>query len=392
MSVTQSFRLAIKSLAASKMRALLTMLGIIIGVASVIIIISLGDGMNNMINSEFEKMGTNLLQVEVIGRGTSRTVSDDEMYELVERYPQYISVMSPSVTVRTSVQYNGETSSSTTVTGVGEDYLTVKSLEVAEGRFLQYIDVARMQHVCVIGSYVDSEIIGGDSLGKVLRIGGQEYTVVGVLTEGADNTSYGTDNYVYIPYTNATRLNGSATLTSFLFTASSDETNSQAKAVIEDKLSRVFEGDEDAYMVISMSEMMGVLGNIQGTVMTVLVAIAGISLLVGGIGIMNIMLVSVTERTREIGIRKSLGAKRRDIRRQFIIEAGTTSAVGGIIGIVLGVAIASAIGPLFDIAVSPSMVAISVAFGVSVAVGVLFGYLPANKASRLNPIDALRYD
>ncbi len=392
MSVTQSFRLAIKGLASSKMRALLTMLGIIIGVASVIIIISLGDGMNNMINSEFEKMGTNLLQVQVIGRGTSRAVSDDEMYELAQAYPQYISAMSPSVSVRASVKVGGETSSSTTVAGVGEDYITVKALEVAQGRFLQYIDVARMQKVCVVGSYVDSELMGGDSLGKTLRVGGQEYTVVGVLTEQADNTSYGNDNYVYIPYTNATRLNGNATISSFLFTASSDDTNSQAKAVIEDKLDRVYEGDGDAYMVISMSEMMSVLGNIQGTVMTVLIAIAGISLLVGGIGIMNIMLVSVTERTKEIGIRKSLGAKRRDIRRQFIIEAGTTSAVGGVIGIVLGVVIANVVGPLFDIEAAPSASAIGIAFGVSVAVGVIFGYLPANKAAKLNPIDALRYD
>ncbi|MCI8539563.1 MAG: FtsX-like permease family protein [Oscillospiraceae bacterium] len=392
MSIVQSFRLAIKSLAASKMRALLTMLGIIIGVAAVIIIISLGDGMNNMINSEFEKMGTNLLQVQVLGRGTSRSVSDSEMYDLAGAYPQYISAMSPSVPVRASLKTGGEVSSSTSITGVGEDYITVKALELDQGRFLQYIDVARMQKVCVVGSYVDGELMGGTSLGQKVRIGGQEYSVVGVLKEQADNTSYGNDNAVYIPYTNATRLNGDASITNFQFTASSDQTNSQAKAVIEEKLNRVYENDSDAFMVISMSEMMGVLGNIQGTVMTVLIAIAGISLLVGGIGIMNIMLVSVTERTREIGIRKSLGAKRRDIRSQFIIEAGTTSAVGGVIGIVMGVGIANLVGPLFDIEASPSVSAILIAFGVSLAVGVIFGYLPANKAAKLNSIDALRYD
>ena len=161
--------------------------------------------------------------------------------------------------------------------------------------------------------------------------------------------------------------------------------------MIESKLEQFYGGD-DYYLVISMSEMMDMMGNIQGTVMTVLVAIAAISLLVGGIGIMNIMLVSVTERTREIGIRKSLGAKGKDIRRQFIIEAGTTSVLGGVIGIVLGVSLATVAGNIVGITAKASLSAITISAGVSLAVGVLFGYLPANKAAKLNPIDALRYE
>ena len=390
MNFTQSFRLALKSLATSKMRALLTMLGIIIGVAAVIIIISLGDGMNDMINSEFEKMGTNLLQVQIMGRGSSQNITEEEMYALKDENPDCIAAMSPSVSSMATVKQGSETLSAT-LTGVGEEYIAVKSLELSQGRFIQYIDTARMQNVCVIGSYVNEETFNGAGLGQTLSINGNEYAIVGVLTEQADNTSYGSDNTVYIPYTNATRLNGNAVISQYMFTATSEDTNARAKAVIESKLEQFYGGD-DYYIVISMSEMMDMMGNIQGTVMTVLVAIAAISLLVGGIGIMNIMLVSVTERTREIGIRKSLGAKGRDIRRQFIIEAGTTSVLGGVIGIVLGVSLATVAGNLVGITAKASLSAIAISAGVSLAVGVLFGYLPANKAAKLNPIDALRYE
>ena len=205
MSFSQSFRLAVKSLATSKMRALLTMLGIIIGVAAVIIIISLGDGMNDMINSEFEKMGTNLLQVQIMGRGTAQNIDEEAIYALEDENPDCIAAMSPSVSSMATVKQGSDTLS-TTLTGVGEEYITVKSLELSQGRFIQYIDTARMQDVCVIGSYVNEESFNGAGLGEKLYINGNEYTVVGVLAEQADNTSYGGDNAVYIPYTNALRL------------------------------------------------------------------------------------------------------------------------------------------------------------------------------------------
>ena len=391
MDLRQSFMMAVKSLATSKARALLTMLGIIIGVAAVIVIISLGDGLTAMVNENFENMGTNLLMVSIVGRGTSSGVTEEEMFALAMENPDAIAAVSPVASVMTRSKIGGETLDSTSVSGVSEQYADIKSLELTDGRFLQYVDVLRMRKVCVIGSYVSDEYFGGGGVGETVRVGGDNYTVVGVLEEKAGYGQGSDDDYIYIPYTNAQRLSGNANTTMYYFSAASADATSSAKWLIEDKLQKVY-GDDDAYMIISMSEMLSIMSSIQGTMLSVLVAIAGISLLVGGIGIMNIMLVSVTERTREIGVRKSLGAKRRDIRSQFIIEAGTTSAIGGVIGIVVGVAAAYTVGNAFGITAIPSGSAIAVSFGVSVAVGVIFGYLPANKAAKLNPIDALRYD
>lgn len=391
MSFKQSFNLAIKSLMASKARAFLTMLGIIIGVAAVIIIISLGDGMTAMVNENFESLGTNLIMVNIFGRNSSREVTDDEMFALAAENPQVISAVSPVISAYSRNKIGTEVLSSTSVSGVSEQFVTIQSLKLEEGRFLQYADVLKMGKVCVIGSYVNEEFFARDGLGKNVKIGGDNYTVIGVLEEKAGYGKGSDDDKIYIPYTNAQRINKNSSTTTFYFSSTEASTTGLAKWMIDSKLLKVY-GDSDAYMIINMSEMLDIMTTIQGTLVSVLVAIAAISLLVGGIGIMNIMLVSVTERTKEIGMRKSLGAKRKDIRSQFIIEAGTTSAVGGVVGIILGVLVASWAGDLVGITAIPSISAISVSFGVSVAVGVIFGYLPANKAAKLNPIDALRYD
>lgn len=391
MNFGQSFRLAIKSLMASKARALLTMLGIIIGVAAVIIIISLGDGMQNMVNEQFESMGTNMLVATIIGRSSSRQVRDEDMFALVEKNPDLLAGVSPFVSGRTRNKIGAEVLTATSVSGVSEQYAAIRSLKLTAGRFLQYADVMKMSKVCVIGSYLNDEYFDGDGVGQTVRIGGDNYTVVGTLEEKAGYGKGSDDDAVFIPYTNAQRLNKNAHTAQYYFTAVDSDATDTAKWLIEQKLQSVY-GDSDAYLVISMSEMMNMMSTIQSTLMSVLVAIAAISLLVGGIGIMNIMLVSVTERTKEIGMRKSLGAKRRDIRSQFIIEAGTTSAVGGVIGIIVGVLLANVAGSIVGITAIPSTSAIAVSFGVSVAVGVVFGYLPANKAAKLNPIDALRYE
>ena len=409
MNFGQSFRLALKSLMTSKMRALLTMLGIIIGVGDVIVITSLGNGMQNMMNEQFEKLGANLVQVQLfMYGGDSRSVDPDDMYELVDKYPQYISGVTPYVSAQLAVRQGSEDFERTSIYGVGETFLnergaTMSGQNLGKGRFISYIDAARYQNVCVIGAYLEEEAFQGDALGKQLSIGGEHFTVIGVLEKNSDMSEGSGDDIIYLPYTTALRLSGSADASMYMFTSTSKDTAATAKGIIENRLYKTFQSS-DYYFVMTSAEMMDAMNAMMGTMMAVLVAIAAISLLVGGIGIMNIMLVSVTERTREIGIRKSLGAKRKDIRGQFIIEAGTTSAIGGVLGILVGIGLASLAGSLIGgmmtssmgggstFSAVPNLSSVAVAFGVSVGIGILFGYLPAKKAAALNPIDALRYE
>ena len=408
MKIGQSFRLAIKSLMTSKVRALLTMLGIIIGVAAVIVIVSLGNGMQQYMNNQFEQIGVNMIQVGIYSYGGNRQVTPDDFYTLADKYPQYIDSVSPYLSATTIVRQGAQEYERTKVYGVSETMYnnekgqTATGDKLQEGRFLSYVDVEKNQKVCVIGSYLNEAMFAGQGLGQTLTVGGVPYTVIGVLSQKADSTEGSGDDLIYLPYGLVEQINaasGGMGMNSYLVTSTSKDTSSAAKGVIENMLFRIY-GDSSSYLVMTSAEMMEMMDSMLGVLMTILVVIAAISLVVGGIGIMNIMLVSVTERTREIGIRKSLGAKGRDIRSQFIIEAGTTSAIGGVIGILFGILLANIFtavaGALMSdaegFAAIPNLSGILVSFGVSVGIGVLFGYLPANKAAKLNPIDALRYD
>ncbi len=412
MNYGQSFRLALKSLATSKMRSILTMLGIIIGVASVIVILALGNGVQGMIDEQVSKLGINTIVTYTWGRGDGSTMDLDpeDMYRLVEEHPDVLSGVSPYVSFQTVIRKGDQKLEKTNLYGVSEvmfnnhSQSTIDGGETLEqGRFLSYLDVERRQPVCVIGAYLAQELFNDDPLGQTLSIDGQSYTVIGVLKQIQENMQEGSsDDQLYLPYENALEIMGARNVTLYMFTSTSGATAGAAKAVIDRYLYDYFQ-DPDAYYIQTMEEQANMINAMMGVAIGVLVAIAAISLLVGGIGIMNIMLVSVTERTREIGIRKSLGAKRKDIRRQFVIEAGTTSAIGGLLGIGLGYLLAMGVGSILGASLSaqmngatfsatPTPGSVLISFSVSVGIGILFGYLPANKAAKLNPIDALRYD
>ncbi len=393
MSLKKSFILALSNIMYDKMRSFLTMLGIIVGVAAVIILISLMNGMTGMITDTFEEMGTTSLTVNVQERGGSRTVYEEDIYALRDENPELLLGVSPTVSLsRATVKAPSSIDSITsTATGVSEEYADMKKLNVVNGRFLSYMDVANHSRTCVIGSYIQKEIFGGNALNQTLKINGNSYQVIGVLEEKDDSQSGGSDDVIYIPYTTASRLATTNYISSYTLTAVSDEKVDAAISLIKSRLQEII-GDDDYYTVSSLGQILDMATEMLDTMELLLVCIAGISLLVGGIGIMNIMLVSVTERTREIGIRKSLGAKGSAIMSQFVIEAGTVSGVGGIFGIILGSILALVFGNLLGLTATPSLGAIAIAFGVSVGIGVLFGYLPAKNAARLNPIDALRYE
>ena len=403
MNFTQSFKLALKSLKTSKMRAFLTMLGIIIGVGAVIVILSLGNGMTNMMNSQFEKMGSNLIQVMTYGRGTggTRDVDVEDLYELVDKYPQYLTGVTPYVSASAKVRYQTDDYDRTSVYGVSEAFFkedtkgTMQGETLAEGRFLSYIDVDRHQNVCVIGDYLAQTAFRGDALGKTISLSGVPYTVIGVLSKSGDSSEGSADDVIYIPYENAQRM-GTGTMMMgtdemFLLTATSRDTASAAKGIVEKRLYKTYQSS-DYYMVMTSAEMMDAMNTMMNTMMIVLVSIAAISLLVGGIGVMNIMLVSVTERTREIGLKKAIGAKKHSILAQFLTEASVLTSIGGIIGVGIGIALAQLISRIASVPVAISSLSIVVSVVFSMVVGIVFGLIPSIKAANLNPIDALRYE
>lgn len=389
----QSFKLAMKSIWSNKMRSFLTMLGIIIGVASVIILVSLVNAYMSYMTDSFASMGTNQITVNMINL-SSRSVSDEEMYEFYTEQGDVFDEISPMVSIGGTIKHGNDSMTSTAITGVSEAYLSIKDWELEYGRNLQYGDLTGRHKVCVIGSYVADELYGSaeNAYGETLKINGHAFTIVGVAAQQEDDMDEGgTDDFVWMPYTRAVKMARNSNINNYVFTVSDLSQATEAKSRIESFLYEKFK-NEDLYTVTAMSEMLDELNSMIAMVSAGLGGIAGISLLVAGVGVMNIMLVSVTERTREIGIRKALGARKRVIMQQFVIEAAVTSSLGGILGIILGSVVTSAVGKLAGLSASPTPAAVLVSFGVSVGIGLLFGYMPANRAAGLNPIDALRSD
>ena len=400
--IYETFREAIQNIWSNKFRTLLTMLGIIIGVMAVMVIVGLGNGMTKSMRDSFSAMGTNTLSVSIWGYG-SRTASVEDVYKIADKNKELISAVSPQIDFSNNTPKVGTTTYryGTSVYGVDEHYTEMKNYTLAQGRGLQYMDIKDNKQVCIIGDYLNRVAFGGNGVGQTLKIGANKFRIVGVLAAKVSDPSLqeGSDDAcVYLPYTTVMRLSKTSTNQSYIAIMTDESKANDAKAVMEAGLYNVLKS-ENAYYVYSASEFLEEMNKMIHMVIVILTGIASISLLVGGIGIMNIMLVSVTERTREIGIRKALGAKERTILAQFVVEAATTSALGGALGIALGYAVSMAANkvlPMFmsdtAITVSPSFNSIAVAFGISVGIGVLFGYLPAKRAARLNPIEALRYD
>lgn len=376
------------------MRSFLTMLGIIIGVASVIILVSLVNGYMSSVVENFASMGVNQMTVRLTNL-SSRSLDVEEMYGFYEEHQDLFAQMTPNVSLMATLKRGNDTLSSTSVGGYSEEYLDLKGYRLEQGRNIQYADILSRNKVCVIGYYVAQELFGGTqkAIGETIKVNGYAFQVVGVV-ERQDESGLdegGTDDFLWIPYSVAVKMARSALIGNYIFATADVKNTDTCKELLEEFLYQEYK-DDSLYRVTANSEMLDSLNEQIAMMSAMLGGIAGISLLVAGVGVMNIMLVSVTERTREIGIRKSLGAKKRTIMQQFVIEAAVTSSIGGIMGILLGAGATKAAGGLMGIDASPTPAAVAISFGVSVGIGLIFGYMPANRAAKLNPIDALRSD
>ena len=392
MNILQALKMALSSVANNKMRSFLTMLGIIIGVAAVIIMVGMVQSTTNSITETMESMGTNLINVTLTGRNTNRNLDMKDMQKLVDDNPEHFVSVAPSVSGNVTAKV-GTVNESTTLLGTNEHYSVINNAEVESGRFITEQDVIDRKKTVVVGKYIQNYYFGGENpIGQSIKLSGQLFTVVGVLKAKSTTMMQGSqDDRVLMPYTTAQRLLKNAVIRSYSFQAKSKEVAEKATEKLEQLLMSLL-GSSNAYMVMNQAEMLETVEEMMGSMSLMLGGIAGISLLVGGIGIMNIMLVSVTERTREIGIRKAIGARRASIMTQFLIESIVVSGLGGLFGILIGLGGASLVSRLMSMqaAVSPSVILLS--SGISVGIGVFFGWYPANKASKLSPIDALRFE
>jgi putative ABC transport system permease protein len=393
MDILQTVKIAFRGILDNKMRSFLTMLGIIIGVTSVIALVSIGQGATAKVTEQIQSLGSNLLTVNIMGRGANTTLRYDEAMEFANS--PNISAVAPVITGNITVKH-ANNNSNVQVQGTNGDFLTVRNYQLSKGRFIAPTDVNMRQKVAVIGSQIAEDLFGlVDPVGQEIKMGGQTFKVIGIL-ESANSMMGSNEEEIYIPITVAERLLQNRGVRVIYIQASSQDTVTLATNEISLKLSRIFKDNPDSdfqsFRIFDQTQMLDTVNQATGTLTMMLGGIAAISLLVGGIGIMNIMLVSVTERTREIGIRKALGARKRDVMSQFLIESLVISGIGGVIGIITGFLLSRGIAELMDIGVKTTYSVTAIAFGFSMLVGVFFGIYPANKASNLKPIEALRHE
>ncbi|MCE5347016.1 MAG: ABC transporter permease [Bacteroidales bacterium] len=406
MNITNLFRIAIRALLRNKMRSFLTMLGIIIGVGSVIAMLAIGEGSKVSMREEMSSMGTNMVMIMPnfqrrggvnLGASSSMVLKYSDVVALRNESTALESV-SPSVQASGQVIY-GNQNTQTTIYGVSEEYLKIRKLEISSGRIFNSNEVKSMAKVCILGQTVVETLFGTnvDPVGLSLRIKNLPFQIIGVLKDkGESGNGQDQDDLIIAPYTTVQRrLAAIDYLNGIYASAVSEEKSPVAIAEVEEILRRTHklkEGVTNDFRVMSQSELIETVSSMTDIMTYLLGAIAGISLLVGGIGIMNIMFVSVTERTREIGLRMSIGGRSRDILAQFLVESMLLSIMGGILGIIFGFLMAKLAGTIMD---NPTVIktqAVVLSFMVCFAIGVFFGWYPARKAANLNPIDALRYE
>ena len=393
--IYQSFKMAVKAIAGNKMRSFLTILGVVIGVVAIVVLVSIGQGANSSVVESIEGMGTNLITANINARRMN-PIDLDSLNELAQN--EAISYVAPIASVSGTVKAGTTTYDDGVVQGTTPGYESIRNWTVAEGRFLQQPDIDNRSFVAVIGSEAATEMYGTThAVGETFSLNGYTITVVGVLAEVGSSASGSNDNQILIPFTLAQRLSNQTSISSFYVSAASSSQVEQAQAAVESYLEKAFENYNTRsfgtqYSVFNQTEMLSTLSETTNTLTLMLGGIAAISLLVGGIGIMNIMLVSVSERTREIGIRKAIGAARGNILMQFLIESLVVSLMGGLLGLAISVAAVKALAPVLQMTLTIPVNVAWMAIGFSVFIGVVFGMYPANKASKLRPIQALHYE
>ena len=393
--IYQSFKMAVKAIAGNKMRSFLTILGVVIGVVAIVVLVSIGQGANSSVVESIEGMGTNLITANINARRMN-PIDLDSLNELAQN--EAISYVAPIASVSGTVKAGTTTYDDGVVQGTTPGYESIRNWTVAEGRFLQQPDIDNRSFVAVIGSEAATEMYGTThAVGETFSLNGYTITVVGVLEAVGSSASGSNDNQILIPFTLAQRLSNQTSISSFYVSAASSSQVEQAQAAVESYLEKAFENYNTRsfgtqYSVFNQTEMLSTLNETTNTLTLMLGGIAAISLLVGGIGIMNIMLVSVSERTREIGIRKAIGAARGNILTQFLIESLVVSLMGGLLGLAISVAAVKALAPVLQMTLTIPVNVAWMAIGFSVFIGVVFGMYPANKASKLRPIQALHYE
>lgn len=407
MKLQDILREAYIALLMNKVRSGLTVLGIVIGIGSVIAMASIGQGATNSISAQFESLGSNMLVVSPGsiggirslvrgGRGGATTLTDDDAEAIQETLEDAISV-APIVSTQSQVVISNA-NTNTSITGTTPDYASVRSIEMEVGIFLSDRNLSRRAKVAVLGSTTRDDLfgVGVNPVGEKVRISNMKFTIVGVTKEKGGSGFTNQDDIVFIPLTTARQyLTGGSSVSSIYVEAVDEASMDTLATEIEDLLllRHGISSSEDAdFSVTNQAEIIEAVSSVTETLTILLGAIAGISLIVGGIGIMNMMLTTVTERTREIGLRKAIGARARDISRQFLIESVILTVFGGIIGIFFGWAIGYLAGSLMNMDTSVTTFSVFIAVSVSALIGIIFGYYPARKASKLNPIDALRYE